>query len=141
MKISLRALIAAAVMALVCVGAAQARRQGEKVGVTIDSALYDFGTIYDDDPNVHHTFIISNTGDDAVAILSASASCGCTKPKYQKKPLRAGESTAIDVTFIPSGQSGEINKDVKVRLKSASGKSETVNLRLKGVVLPKKARK
>lgn len=117
------------------------RRQGDKVGVSVAESIYDFGTIYDDSPNVQHTFTLTNNGSGAVAILSASASCGCTKPKYDKKPFRPGESSQIHVTFIPTGQSGEINKDVKVRLKSAAGKSETVNLHLRGVVLPRQSKR
>lgn len=117
---------------------AQARRQGEKVGVSVSEITYDFGTIYEDSPAVKHTFTLTNNGSGAVAILSASASCGCTKPKHDKKPFKPGETSEIHVTFMPAGQSGEINKDVKVRLKNADGKSETVNLHLRGVVLPKK---
>lgn len=120
---------------------ANSKRPGDKVGVSVDTLAYDFGTIYEDSPNVRRVFTIANTGNDAVAILSAAASCGCTKPKYQKKPFKPGESSQIQVTFVPSGQSGEVNKDVKVRLKNASGKTETLNLRLKGVVLPKKNHK
>lgn len=116
------------------------KRQGDKVGVSVSETVYDFGTVYDDSPNVQHTFTLTNNGDGAVAILSASASCGCTKPKYDKKPFRPGETSSIHVTFIPTGQSGEINKDVKVRLKNADGKNETVNLNLRGIVLPKKQR-
>ena len=127
-----------ALLMLLASGVVFAARPGEKVGVAVENMVYDFGTIHNDSPNVHHTFTITNNSDQAVAILSASASCGCTKPKYQKKPLKHGETGTIDVTFIPTGQKGEINKDVKVRLKNANGKSETITLRLKGAVVPKK---
>lgn len=121
-----------------CVGAAEARRNpGEKVGVEFDSLTFDFGTIKATDPSVQHDFTFKVTGNSAVAVLYASPSCGCTASEFPRKPVEAGKDGTIKVSFNPLGQKGEINKDVRVRLKNGDGKSEQLSLRIRGVVLPK----
>lgn len=126
-------MLAAAVMAVLT---ASAKTPGEKVGLEFPELSYDFGTV-SDDGSVVHEFPYTNVGDGAVAIITASASCGCTRPEYSRKPLMPGKTGKIKVTFHTVGQKGEINKDVKLRLRSANGKSEQVTLRITGVVVPK----
>ncbi len=119
----------------VCVASA-ARQPGEKVGVSFPEIVYDFGTVKQSDKPVVHEFVMKVDGDSPVVIVTASASCGCTRPTYDRKPVAPGKSTAIKVRFLPKGQKGEIDKSVRVRLKNGKGKSETVNLRITGVVVP-----
>lgn len=109
---------------------------GEKVGVSFPETVFDFGTVKQTDKDVTHEFEMTVTGKSPVAIVSANASCGCTRPKFEPKPTEPGKSTKIFVRFIPRGQKGEINKSVRVRLKNGEGKSESVTLRIKGVVVP-----
>ncbi len=123
-------------IALLCVAATQARTPGSKVGVSFDRTEADFGTVSADKGTVHLDFTMTNGSSDAVAILSARASCGCTEPTYTRRPLRPDESTTIGVDFHTAGQRGEIYKEVTLRLKSANGKKEKVQLVLRGVVLP-----
>ena len=119
------------------IGVQAARKApGEKVGVTFDTMAYDFGTINQADEKVTHEFVTTVTGESPVAILSASASCGCTKPSYDRKPAKPTKSTKIKVSFYPKGQKGEINKSVRLRLKNGDGKSEDITLRIVGVVVP-----
>lgn len=99
---------------------------------------YDFGTISESSKPVEYEFEFTNIAEEPVAILSASAACGCTSPEYPVKPLRPGEKGVIKVTFKPDGQVGEVNKDIKVRYQRAKAtSSKSITLRLKGVVLPK----
>ncbi len=98
---------------------------------------YDFGTIADTAAPVVHEFGFVNTAGESVVILSASASCGCTRPEYPKEPIAGGKAGTIKVTFLPGGQSGEIDKHVKVRYRGAtSRKIKRITLRMKGVVIP-----
>lgn len=125
-------------MAAAIIMAADARRApGDKIGVHFDSLVYDFGTVTDDSAPVHHDFEYTVTGDNAVAVLSAQANCGCTKPKYERRPVSPGKSATISVSFVPTGQRGEIDKEIRVRLSAGKGKNETVTLRLRGAVVPK----
>lgn len=81
----------------------------------IAEKTYDFGTIKNTHEPISHTFKITNTGDAPLVIISASASCGCTRPKYTPEPIPPGKTGEIKVTFIPKGQLGPINKEIKVR--------------------------
>ena len=118
----------AAILCLLAVVTSEARTNpGEKTGV---------GTVKEAGANVKHEFVMTVTGNSPVAILQAHASCGCTRPSYDRKPVRPGEKSVIKVTFVPKGQKGEVNKEIRLKLKSANGKSEAVTLRLTGVVTP-----
>lgn len=123
-------------VALMAVFVAVAARPGVKTDVTFNELSHDFGNISGSEPSVSTTFVITNHGDGAVAILSARASCGCTEPEYQRKPIMPGESGNVKVTFLTRGQRGEFDKEVTVRLRTASGKSERVQFVIKGVVIP-----
>lgn len=109
---------------------------GEDVTVKFDATVFDFGTISSGNGPVTHVFEMTNEGTMPVAILSASTSCGCTRPEFPKKPVPAGETAKIKVSFLPEAQRGEIRRDIKLRLKSASGKSRRVTLKIEGVVVP-----
>ncbi|MDE7468186.1 MAG: DUF1573 domain-containing protein [Muribaculaceae bacterium] len=96
---------------------------------------YDFGTVSEAGKPVVHEFEFKNVSDEPVAVLSASAQCGCTHPEYPAKPIAPGATGVIKVTFVPAGQGGNVNKDVRVRFRGATAKkSERVTLRLKGRV-------
>ncbi len=116
---------------------ANAKKPGQKVGLEFPELSYDFGTVNGGEGKyVVHEFTFDNTGDGAVAIISAIASCGCTRPEYTRKPVVPGKTGKVKVTFNTAGQKGEINKDIKLRLRAANGKSEQVTLRISGVVVP-----
>ncbi len=132
----MKRLVICLVAALSLLAAAARTVPGEKVGVTFDEISYDFGNISADSQPVVHEFIVTNTGQDAVAILKATASCGCPRPQFDPKPLKPGKSTKIKVSFLPAGQKGFVKKDITVRLRSGKGKSEKVTLSLEGNVVP-----
>jgi len=60
-------------------------------------------------------FSFTNTGDADLVLTAASASCGCTIPKYEKKPVAPGGKGAIEVVFDSSGRSGLQSKTVVVQ--------------------------
>ena len=119
--------------ALIC---AQAKSSKADVKVEFDSTSFDFGTVSQDSGPVTHVFEMTNTGDEAVAILSASTTCGCTRPEFPKKPVKPGGKAKIKVSFLPEGQKGEVSRDIKLKLKSAGGKNRRMVLKIHGVVLP-----
>ena len=43
---------------------------------------YDFGYIKEEKGAVSHEFEFENVGDEPLIIVSATASCGCTRPEY-----------------------------------------------------------
>lgn len=115
--------------------AASAAKPGSPL--KFESTAYDFGNISDSHAPVVHEYSFVNTSDEAVAVLSVSTGCGCTKPEYPVKPLKPGEKGIIKITFLPKGQRGDINKDIKVRYRAASARSsKRASLRLTGTVTP-----
>lgn len=108
-----------------------------KPAIEFKEAVYDFGTIREEGGPVSHTFEFVNTGDAPLLILSASASCGCTRPDYPRHPVKAGKSDKLKVTYNPKGRPGEFTKTVTVRT-NIKGKGKKVTLRIKGNVTPAK---
>lgn len=104
--------------------------------VSFPELTHDFGTIKENGGPVTHEFIFTNTGDAPLMIVNASASCGCTRPDYPKKPVKAGKSDKIKVTYLPKGRPGEFNKTVTVKTNAKKGRK--VTLKIKGFVTPEK---
>lgn len=103
-------------------------------GIAFDSAVHDFGNVKEAAGPVSHDFVITNTGDAPLIIMSATTSCGCTTPVIPKEPIKPGASAKMKVTFDPLGRPGEFEKNIKVKT-NIKGKRPT--LKLKGCVIPK----
>ncbi len=82
--------------------------------ITFTEYRHDFGKLTEGEV-VSHTFHFTNTGTADLLITSVSASCGCTVPKYSKKPVKPGESGDIEVEFNTLGKSGHQQKSIAVR--------------------------
>lgn len=103
--------------------------------ITFAEDTHDFGTIKEDGGNVSYEFTFTNTGDAPLLIVNATASCGCTRPSFPKKPVAPGKSEKIKVTYVPVNRPGEFNKTVTVRTNAK--KQKKVTLKIKGFVQPK----
>lgn len=121
---------------IIIAAAATAYAAGKDDGVLrFETTEYNFGTIDDSHAPVVHNYKFTNTTDQPVAILSVSTGCGCTRPEYPLKPVAPGKSAVIKITFLPEGQRGDIQKDIKVRYREAKARSsKRTTLRLKGFV-------
>jgi hypothetical protein len=64
---------------------------------------------------VGYVFTFENTGTKNLIITSASATCGCTVPRYNNKPVPPGGKGDLEVIFDTSGRSGIQTKMVSVR--------------------------
>ena len=58
--------------------------------IKFNELQYDFGDVKQG-KNVSHSFVFQNTGNQPLIIKSAKGSCGCTVPKYSKKPIAPGQ--------------------------------------------------
>ena len=102
--------------------------------ITFDEKTFDFGNIYSEGGPVEHTFTFTNTGDAPLIIVSATASCGCTRPVYTTDPVKPGKKGKITVTYLPAAQPlGEFSKTVRVRTNTARKRAA---LQIGGVILP-----
>ena len=75
---------------------------------------HDFGNMVEGEI-VSYTFDFTNTGTAPLLITSASASCGCTVPKFSKKPVQPGEKGELEVVFNSLGKEGAQHKTIAVR--------------------------
>jgi hypothetical protein len=113
-------LIAAALLAGSC-GRSQAGPSKNLPSDTTGTAMltfktpeHDFGKVKAGE-KVGCIFTYTNTGDADLVITSASASCGCTVPKYDKKPVPSGGTGTMEVIFDTSGREGLQTKTVVVQ--------------------------
>lgn len=102
--------------------------------INFKTTSHDFGNIPEDGEPVSCEFTFTNTGDKPLVIISANASCGCTRPEFPKEPVKPGESAVVKVTYHQKGRPGEFNKTVRIRTNAKGQKS--VNLKISGVVIP-----
>lgn len=101
--------------------AAQEKKQAEATAETSEKAprltlvepLKDFGTV-PKGAKLDWSFVIKNSGEADLQVLSAQPSCGCTVADYDKviKPGQSGKiSTVVDTTSF----SGPISKTVTIQ--------------------------
>ncbi|MBN2667785.1 MAG: DUF1573 domain-containing protein [Bacteroidales bacterium] len=78
-----------------------------------DHTDFDFGLIFEGE-KVMHKFKFSNVGKTDLVISDVTASCGCTVPKYSRKPVKPGDEGFIEVEFDSSGRKGQQHKTVTI---------------------------
>jgi hypothetical protein len=107
--------------------------EGEKGAGNIVFREYehDFGKITEGE-KVAHIFSFVNNGVGDLVISSASASCGCTVPKYDRKPISPGEGGTLEVVFDSSGRNGVQTKTISVRSNSPA---EVVILKISAEII------
>ncbi len=95
---------------------------------------FDFGDINEGDV-VDHVFKFTNVGQAPLIISSASASCGCTVPKWPKEPIPVGGTGEIKVQFNSKNKPGVQNKTVTI---TANTYPKISKLKIKALVAPGK---
>jgi hypothetical protein len=101
-----------------------------------DEEVKEFGTITQGEL-VSTTFRFKNVGKSDLIISSASASCGCTVPKWPKEPIRPGGEGVIEVTFNSTGKQGLQNKTITL---VANTMPNTKVIAIKGEVIAPEAK-
>lgn len=89
---------------------------------------HNFGTIIAQNGSVSRVFKVTNTGTTPLVILSADVACKCTKVEYPKKPIAAGESKEIKVTYDPKGEKGSFLKTIHL-LTNGTEKERVVTIK------------
>lgn len=75
-------------------------------------------------------FVLKNTGDFPLLIKNVDASCGCTVPDWEKKPVPSGKETRIAVEVTPEN-TGFFKKTIKVYCNAGNN---SIALTIKGNV-------
>ena len=89
------------------------RDKKAKTRITYAKTEADLGTVKEGEI-VKHTFEFKNTGNSPLIVYSAYGSCGCTVPKFSRKPIPPGGKGEINVEFDSNGRSGPNTKTVTV---------------------------
>jgi len=101
--------------------------------ISVASPVYDFGSVLEGIA-VEHTFMIENTGDEALEISGISATCGCTTTGLATpSTIEPGESVDLDVLVNTTGFGGTISKSINVY--SDDPETPLLSLRVTGQVL------
>ncbi len=108
---------------------------GLKPDIRFEKTEHNFGRILQGE-KVGYNFIFTNDGDASLVIMDASASCGCTIPKYSKKPISPGEKGSVEVVFDSSGRTGQQSKTVTLK---TNGKDQVVYLTIKADIHTKES--
>lgn len=103
-------------------------------GIRFATTAHNFGIVKEKGGPVSYSFEFTNTGTKPLVIISATASCGCTRPQYPTEPIAPGKKGKIKVTYLPEGRPGEFTRIVKVRTNIKDAKK--LNLTIKGTVQP-----
>jgi len=98
--------------------------------ISFNTLVHDFGEITEGE-KVAYVFTFTNTGTGSLVINNASASCGCTVPKYSRKPLAPGQKGTMEVVFNTSGFGGIQTKTISVQ---SNAKTPVVVLAVKADV-------
>lgn len=106
--------------------------EGDIAVITFEETEYDFGTIKEGDV-VDYTFVFTNTGATPLVINKATATCGCTVPKWPRDPIAPGGTGEISVKFNSKNRRNIQTKHVSI---NANTKPEVTTLKITGNVLP-----
>jgi hypothetical protein len=66
------------------------------------------------------TFTLKNIGNQPLLISSVNVSCGCTKPVWDKRPVKSGEETSVTIEIHPEDV-GFFHKTVQVYCNTTEG--------------------
>jgi hypothetical protein len=108
-------------------------KTGSRPEIRFEKTEHDLGKVLQGE-KVGYNFIFTNVGDASLVIKDASASCGCTVPRYSKKPIAPGEKGSVEVVFDSSGRMGQQSKTVTLK---TNGKVKIVYLTIKADIIRK----
>jgi hypothetical protein len=91
---------------------------------------HNFGKIKQGTP-VTHDFAFKNVGTKPVVIESATASCGCTTPKWPQTPVSKDKTAKVSAGFNAAAP-GPFDKTIFVKV---SGYDQPLELKITGEVL------
>jgi len=107
--------------------------EGEVADISFTEYEHDFGKVTEGE-KVAYVFSFVNNGPGNLVIASASTSCGCTVPKYDRKPIAPGKGGSLEVVFDTSARSGTQTKTVSVH---SNSKTPVVVLKITAEVISK----
>jgi hypothetical protein len=81
--------------------------------VEFEKVEHNFGSI-PEGPKATYDFNFTNTGKEAIKVVTAQAGCGCTTPEWPRYDIEPGKTAKISVGYNSAGRPGPFTKDVNV---------------------------
>lgn len=98
----------------------------------IEPIIYDFGVVSDNQGPITCSFNVENIGDNTFFIQDVTASCGCTKTTWTKKPILPGGKGRITAVYSNNEGPYPFDKSLLVKI---SCKNDPIVLHLRGNVV------
>jgi len=114
---------------------AKNKKDGGQAKIKFTETTHNLGVVKEQGGPVTAKFEFINEGNGNLSISNVTVQCGCTRPKYPKKPIAPGKKGVIEVTYNPEKRLGAFDKTVTVR---TNGNPRKTHLRIKGTVIPGK---
>lgn len=86
----------------------------EKGALFFESTLISLGTVQDKEEPIKLVYKYRNIGKGKTTITNIKPDCGCSKPKWDTKPIAFEQKGEIEVYFFPKQLSGNHTKTITV---------------------------
>lgn len=108
---------------------ASAQNQAE---IKFDQITINVGTFPENAPVKKAVYTFTNVGNAPLVINQVVASCGCTVPKYDKRPIAPGQKGSVEITYNGQGKfPGHFKKSITIK---SNAKTEMTRLYIEGVM-------
>ena len=104
---------------------------GQRAKIAFEKTTFNLGLVQEDGGKVTREFKLTNKGKAPLLIKHIETTCGCTTPKWNRKPILPGDSSTITVTFNPKDRPGPFVKTISVY---SNGKTGSFILTIRGEV-------
>jgi hypothetical protein len=98
-------------------------KSGSEV-IGLNETAWNFGKIPQGRP-VTHVFMVTNTGTETLSLENVQASCGCTTPEWDHKPIAPGAKSEIRVGYNAQAE-GAFEKTISIFYNKGQLKTLTI---------------
>lgn len=105
-------------------------KKSQRSDITFEHLNHNFGTLPRGGEEVTHLFEFTNNSTAPLIITRATTSCRCITVKYPKRPVAAGSTSHIEVSYDPK-DAGAFNKTIDIHANIHGG---IVTLLVTGIV-------
>lgn len=97
-----------------------------------DQITINVGTFPASSPVKKAVFTFTNVGNGPLVINEVIASCGCTIPKYDRRPIAPGQKGSIEITYNGQGKfTGHFKKSITIK---SNARTEMTRIYIEGVM-------